>query len=126
MAARIGHLALAAMLISLTGCAMCVDSFDCRYAAYGGRLPRTDMVNGRVGSILDPAGGRDETGDVLLEDGCIKAVEPHIEAPAARVIDVSGKWVTAPATSSSKLGQPQWLSNLSLASYSTALQRRQR
>ena len=57
MAARIGHLALAAMLISLTGCAMCVDSFDCQYAAYGGRLPRTDMVNGRVGSILDPAGG---------------------------------------------------------------------
>ncbi len=57
MAARIGHLALAATLISLAGCAMCANPFDCRYAAYGGRLPRADMVNGRVGSILDPAHG---------------------------------------------------------------------
>jgi hypothetical protein len=57
MASRIGHLALAAMLISLAGCAMCANPFDYHYAAYGSRLPRADMVNGRVGSILDPAGG---------------------------------------------------------------------
>ncbi len=57
MAARIGHLALSATLISLAGCAMCANPFDCQYAAYGGRLPRADMVNGRVGSILDPASG---------------------------------------------------------------------
>ncbi len=57
MATRIGHLALAALLISLAGCAMCANPFDCQYAAYGGRLPRADMVNGRVGSILDPASG---------------------------------------------------------------------
>jgi hypothetical protein len=57
MASRIGHLALAAMLISLAGCAMCDNPFDYHYAAYGSRLPRADMVNGRVGSILDPAGG---------------------------------------------------------------------
>ena len=57
MAARIGHLALAATLISLAGCAMCANPFDCQYAAYGGRLPRADMVNGRVGSILDPPSG---------------------------------------------------------------------
>ncbi len=56
MALRIGHLALAG-LISLTGCAMCDNPFDCYYAAYGSRLPRADMVHGRVGSILDPPGG---------------------------------------------------------------------
>jgi dihydroorotase len=47
----------------------------------------------RGGRILDPVSGRDEIGDVLLEDGLIKAVESRIESPSAQVIDVAGKWV---------------------------------
>jgi dihydroorotase len=48
----------------------------------------------RGGRILDPASGMDQVGDVLLADGRIKAVEGRIDAPAAKVIDVSGKWIT--------------------------------
>jgi dihydroorotase len=47
----------------------------------------------RGGRILDPASGLDQVGDVLLEDGRIKAVESRIDAPAAQVIDVAGKWI---------------------------------
>ena len=68
MTSRLGHLALATMLISLAGCAMCANPFDCYYAAYGGRLPRHDMVNGRVGSILDPAGGGVQTTQEIQTD----------------------------------------------------------
>ena len=72
MALRIGHLALAAMLLSLAGCAMCANPFDCYYAAYGGRLPRTDMVHGRVGSILDAAGGGVVTTQEIMQPGEIQ------------------------------------------------------
>ena len=47
----------------------------------------------RGGRILDPASGTDQVGDVLLADGRIKGVGPGLEAPAAEVIDVSGKWI---------------------------------
>ena len=38
------------------GCSMCAGPFDCHYAAYGGSTPRTDMINGRVGSAFNDAG----------------------------------------------------------------------
>ena len=34
---------------------MCAHPHDCKYAAYGGIIDRLDRVNGRVGSVIDPA-----------------------------------------------------------------------
>ena len=50
-------LAIYCSLLSLTtmGCALCASPHDCKYAAYGGSVARTDLVHGRVGSIIDPA-----------------------------------------------------------------------
>jgi hypothetical protein len=42
-------------LLVFSGCAMCANPHDCKYAAYGGRRARADMVHGRVGSVFDPA-----------------------------------------------------------------------
>ncbi|MEM8680551.1 MAG: hypothetical protein AAGF97_14485 [Planctomycetota bacterium] len=38
-----------------SGCAMCANDYDCYYPAYGGSVPREDMVCGRVNSIIRPA-----------------------------------------------------------------------
>ena len=53
---------------SCGGCAMCNNSWDEAYNAYGGAVERQDQFHGRVGSILsDPAmqyvepGGRSDT-----------------------------------------------------------------
>ena len=46
------------------------------------------------GRVLDPASGRDGEADVLMELGRVVAVEPGIEAGDARVVDVTGRWVT--------------------------------
>ncbi len=37
------------------GCCLCDNPFDQQYAAFGGRNPRVDMVNGRVGSAFQDA-----------------------------------------------------------------------
>ena len=37
------------------GCSMGANPHDCKYAAYGGLMDRVDRVNGRVGSVIDPA-----------------------------------------------------------------------
>ena len=47
----------------------------------------------RRGRVLDPNSNRDETADVLIEDGRIAAVEASLEVPAAEVIDARGLWV---------------------------------
>ena len=44
----------------------------------------------RGGKIFDGAGSEPFVGDVLLEGDRIRAVAPHIDAPEAQVIDVSG------------------------------------
>ena len=56
-----------------TGCSLCSSHQDAAYSNYGGRVPRYDMYQGRVGSILDPAGAAEvieaepaETGDSVL------------------------------------------------------------
>lgn len=42
-------------LISPIGCALCSSPFDLDFVTYGGKTPRTDMRQGRVGSNLsDP------------------------------------------------------------------------
>jgi hypothetical protein len=38
------------------GCAMCCGPDDANYGAYGGRWQRTDMAEGRVGSVFTPVG----------------------------------------------------------------------
>jgi dihydroorotase len=48
------------------------------------------------GRVIDPAGGRDETGCLVLENGAVKDFVPGDQAPKGfegRVIDASGKWV---------------------------------
>ena len=42
-------------MIGTLGCSMGANPHDCKYAAYGGLIDRVDRVNGRVGSIIDPA-----------------------------------------------------------------------
>ncbi len=48
------------------------------------------------GRVIDPAGRRDETGCLVLENGTVKDFVPEDQAPKGsegRVIDASGKWV---------------------------------
>jgi dihydroorotase len=48
------------------------------------------------GRVIDPAGGRDETGCLVLENGTVKDFVPGDQAPKGfegRVIDASGNWV---------------------------------
>jgi dihydroorotase len=50
----------------------------------------------RGGRVIDPAGKRDETGSVVLENGRVKDFIPGNDAPKGfegRVIDASGRWV---------------------------------
>jgi len=47
----------------------------------------------RRGRVLDPSSNRDETADLLIEDGRIAAVESSLEVPGAQVIDAQGLWV---------------------------------
>lgn len=48
----------------------------------------------RGGRVLDPATGRDERADVLLEDGRIAAVGGELGAPEAERVEAEGLWVT--------------------------------
>ena len=45
------------------------------------------------GRIIDPANGRDEVADLLVEDGKVAEIKPGIEAGDAEEIDCSGKVV---------------------------------
>ena len=47
----------------------------------------------RNGRILDPAEGRDETGDVLLDDGRIAEFGNGLEGRGAEIIEAAGCWV---------------------------------
>jgi cytosine/adenosine deaminase-related metal-dependent hydrolase len=45
----------------------------------------------RGGRVIDPASGTDEVGDVLVDDGSVRAVGPGLAAPdGTAVVDVSG------------------------------------
>ncbi len=57
-------------------------------------LPRTDLlITGAT--VLDGDGHRLDNADVLVHDGKIAAVGPHLPAkPGVTVIDAHGKWVT--------------------------------
>ncbi len=47
----------------------------------------------RNGRILDPLAGRDETGDVLIEDGCFTEVGVGLDARGAEVVEAEGGWI---------------------------------
>ncbi len=50
------------------------------------------IINGRV---LDPASGRDETADVAIEGGTVRAIGPNLDrSPAARVLNAEGCLIT--------------------------------
>jgi hypothetical protein len=72
---------LMASLASLTGCAMCVSSFDASYSAYGGKWQRVIPDQGRVGSLFDPADGPLlGPGEVVTED--VGMEDAGVEAPS--------------------------------------------
>lgn len=48
----------------------------------------------RGGRVIDPASGRDELADVLLEDGRVEAVGQDISPSDAEILDAEGCWVT--------------------------------
>ena len=48
----------------------------------------------RGGRLLDPARGRDEPGDLLIEDGRIRAVGRGLPDEDAEIVDASGAWIT--------------------------------
>ena len=47
----------------------------------------------RGGRLLDPTCDRDQTGDLLLDEGRIAAVGPGLEAAGAAEVDAGGLWV---------------------------------
>jgi dihydroorotase len=47
----------------------------------------------RGGRVLDPGSGRDEPGDVLVEDGRIEAVGADLDSRGAEVLDAEGVWI---------------------------------
>ena len=62
------------------GCAMCEDTYDYAYPAYGSVHPRTDRFCGRVGSDFGPEGTA--TTVEMIEEGVIEdesVLEPQPE-----------------------------------------------
>lgn len=51
------------LLFPGVGCTICASPHDREYAAFGGRLPRTDMCHGRVNSIFSDPGVGTAVGD---------------------------------------------------------------
>jgi dihydroorotase len=47
----------------------------------------------RGGRVLDPASGRDEVADVLIEGGVVAQVAVGLDAPGAEIVDARGAWV---------------------------------
>jgi hypothetical protein len=59
---------LVMIFATCSGCAMCDNSLDDAFGAYGGRWQRTEQFSGRVASVIDPAGvnlaGTGEAGSI--------------------------------------------------------------
>ena len=63
-------------IVSTIGCSMSANPHDCKYAAYGGLIDRVDRVNGRVGSVIDPA-------EVVTHELTEVLAEPTLAEPPA-------------------------------------------
>ena len=72
---RLAPIAVAALLAASGGCAVCQHCADYFYPAYGGVWQRDNQNSGRVGSVIDPAGGPTGAypgGEVIYEEGAIQ------------------------------------------------------
>lgn len=47
----------------------------------------------RKGRVIDPASGRDEIADLLIEDGKLSRIGASLDAPGADIVDAEGHWV---------------------------------
>lgn len=47
----------------------------------------------RKGRVIDPASGRDEIADLLVEDGRLVRIGASLDAPGAEIVDAEGRWV---------------------------------
>lgn len=47
----------------------------------------------RKGRVIDPASGRDEVADLLVEDGRLVRIGASLDAPGAEIIEAEGHWV---------------------------------
>ncbi len=43
--------------------------------------------------MIDPASGRDEVADLLVEDGRLARIGASLDAPGAEIIEAEGQWV---------------------------------
>ncbi|MBK6413932.1 amidohydrolase family protein [Sphingopyxis sp.] len=66
-----------------------LDPFPSRY-----RAPPPDDMLLKGATILDGAGGRINSGDILIRGGKIVAVGKAIANPGVREVDATGRWVT--------------------------------
>ncbi len=78
-------------LLMCCGFAMCANSHDCDYAAYGGLRQRTDMVHGRVGSVFDPA--------PEVSYGVANGQSPQTAIPEAAAGEAEDRQSTVPSPS---------------------------
>jgi len=47
----------------------------------------------RKGRVIDPANGRDEVADLLIENGRLVRIGASLDAPGADIVDAEGHWV---------------------------------
>ncbi|HCE41788.1 dihydroorotase [Alloalcanivorax profundimaris] len=47
----------------------------------------------RKGRVIDPASGRDEVADLLVEDGRLARIGASLDAPGAEIVEAEGHWV---------------------------------
>ncbi|MFP1681802.1 dihydroorotase [Alloalcanivorax sp. C16-1] len=47
----------------------------------------------RKGRVIDPASGRDEVADLLVEDGRLVRIGASLDAPGAEIVEAEGLWV---------------------------------
>ena len=47
----------------------------------------------RKGRVIDPASGRDDVADLLIENGRLTRIGASLDAPGADIIEAEGHWV---------------------------------
>jgi hypothetical protein len=72
----------AGLLLFVSGCAICASPYDGHFAAYGGSWMRDDPSDGRVASLIHPAGPT----VVPMVDPESKGWTPGSTAPSSRSI----------------------------------------
>ena len=47
----------------------------------------------RKGRVIDPASGRDDVADLLIENGRLTRIGASLDAPGADIVEADGHWV---------------------------------